>query len=191
MKPSKAIALLAGMDAAVLILAFSFRAAHSATHQTTYLTLYLTFLTTGYHFSMRLAVGEIITVLFRNRDFHYDSPWYQQHAFEAKLYKLLGVKKWKQQMITAKPEQFDIRQRTYQELQKNMTQAEVVHEIIMVMSFLPLCLIPQYGAAGVFIITSVLACLADSLFVMIQRCNRPRVLRLKQKEELKKEKNHV
>ena len=64
-----------------------------------------------------------------------------------------------------------------------MTQAEVVHEVIMVLSFAPLMLIPRYGAAVVFSVTSVLACLVDGLFVMIQRFNRPRVLRLKEKAE--------
>lgn len=191
MKQSKTIRFLVSLALLFLMLSMLFRVAYIRTAEKLFLSLYITFLTIGYHFLMRLAVGETVTLLYRNRDFHYDAPWYQQRPFEAKLYRFLGVKKWKLHLITAKPEQFDIRHRTYQELQKNMTQAEVVHEVIMVLSFVPLALIQWYGAAGVFLITSALACLADSLFVMIQRYNRPRVLRLKEKEEKRKIENHV
>ena len=62
-----------------------------------------------------------------------------------------------------------------------MAQAELAHRVIMVLSFVPLILIIPYGAAGVFITTSVLACLADMQFVIIERYNRPRVLRLIEK----------
>ena len=183
MKQSKAIRSLIVFDLLFLILALIFWFFYRRTTQGLFLSLYVTFLTIAYHLLMRLAVGEAVTLLYRNRDFHYDAPWFQQHSFEPALYRLLRVKKWKLHLITAKPEQFDIRRRSYQELQKNMTQAEVVHEIIMVLSFAPLILIHWYGAAGVFLITSILACMADGLFVIIQRYNRPRVLRLKGKEE--------
>lgn len=164
-------------------LAILFRIACAITAKEVYFSLSITFLTTAYHLLMRLAVGEAVTLLYRNREFPYDSPWFQQRSFEPRLYQWLGVKKWKLHLITAKPEQFDIHRLTYGELRKNMTQAEVVHEVIMVLSFAPLMLIPRYGAAVVFSVTSVLACLVDGLFVMIQRFNRPRVLRLKEKAE--------
>ncbi len=60
----------------------------------------------------------------------------------------------------------------------NMLQAELVHRIIMVLSFLPLLLIIPYGVPGIFIATSAAACLLDLIFVMIQRYNRPRIVRL-------------
>ena len=48
----------------------------------------------------------------------------------------------------------------------------------MGLSFVPLVLIIPYGVPAVFILTSVFACLIDLQFVMIQRYNRPRVIRL-------------
>ena len=182
MRQSKTIRFLILFDLLFVMLAVFFGMIHRVTNRSLYLSLYVTFLTIAYHLLMRLAVGEAVTLLYRNRDFQYDAPWFQQHSFEPALYRLLRVKKWKLHLITAKPEQFDIRRCSYQELQKNMTQAEVVHELIMVLSFVPLVLIHWYGAAGVFLTTSILACMADGLFVIIQRYNRPRVLRLKEKE---------
>lgn len=146
-----------------------------------FLSIYVTFLTVFYHFSMRILVGECVTLFFRNREFHYNAGWYQQHRWEEKLYHILQVKHWKGKVITAKPEQFDMKQRTYQELLHNMTQAEIVHEIIMILSFVPLLGIVPYGAPAVFIMTSIAACLIDGMFVIIQRYNRPRVLKLKER----------
>lgn len=163
----------------LLALTIFFRIIAVRTNSTVFFACYVTFLTVFYHFAMRIAAGEAITLIYRKREFNYDSSWYMEKPFERKLYKTLKVKKWKSEAITAKPYQFDIRNRTYDELLHNMTQAEVVHEIAMVLSFVPLLLIIPYGAPAVFIITSILSCMLDSCFVMIQRFNRPRLLKLK------------
>ena len=85
-------------------------------------------------------------------------------------------------MITAKPEQFDIRHISMEMLLHNVAQAELVHRIIMVLSFVPLILIIPYGVPLVFILTSVFACLIDLQFVMMQRYNRPRIIRLMERQ---------
>lgn len=59
-----------------------------------------------------------------------------------------------------------------------MCQAELVHETIVVLSFLPIAGGIRFGAYPVFIITTVLAAGYDLLFVMMQRYNRQRVLML-------------
>ncbi|WP_432651579.1 hypothetical protein [Huintestinicola sp.] len=146
-----------------------------------FFALFVTFLTVFYHFIMRLAVGEIITILYAKKEFRYEAKWYRQSRFEKFVYKKIDLKKHKRNAITAKPWQFDINERTYEELLHNMTQAEVVHEIIMVLSFVPILFSFRFGALAVFVITSVFACLIDMYFVMIQRFNRPRVLALKRK----------
>ena len=148
-----------------------------------YFSLYVTFLTTFYHFAMRILVGEGVTYFYKHREFHYASAWYRIHKGEIRLYRVLKVKNWKLKLITAKPEQFDVRKRTYQELLHNMTQAEIGHEIMMGLSFVPLLFIIPYGAPLVFVTTSVIACVMDFLFVMIQRYNRPRVLKIKERAE--------
>ena len=63
-----------------------------------------------------------------------------------------------------------------------MCGAEVVHEVILVLSFLPLLAAFPFGSFGVFLITSLLAALYDLSFVIMQRFNRPRILRFIDKE---------
>ena len=81
-------------------------------------------------------------------------------------------------MVTVRPEQFDLSVNSMDDLLHNMAQAELVHRIIMVLSFAPIILIIPYGAPMIFIVTSLLASLFDLQFVMIQRYNRPRVMRV-------------
>lgn len=151
-----------------------------------FFAMFVTFLTVFYHFIMRVAVGEIITLIYAKRDFRYNANRYRQSRFEKALYKKINLKKAKKNALTAKPWQFDINERTYDELLHNMTQAEVAHEIVMVLSFVPILFSLRFGALGVFVITSVFACLIDLYFVMIQRFNRPRVLALKRKMDKSK-----
>ena len=61
-------------------------------------------------------------------------------------------------------------------------QAEIVHEVITMLSFVPILFTVWLGAAGVFRTTSCLAALLDTVFVMVQRYNRPRLQRLIQKQ---------
>ena len=72
----------------------------------------------------------------------------------------------------------DLRENSMDELLHNVAQAELVHRIIMVLSFGPLLLIIPYGVPSVFIVTSIVAALIDLQFVIIQRYNRPRVIKL-------------
>jgi hypothetical protein len=68
--------------------------------------------------------------------------------------------------------------KSFDEIAQAMCQAEIVHEIIIPLSFIPLAVIPRFGSAAVFIITSILAACFDLLFVIIQRFNRPRILKI-------------
>lgn len=137
----------------------------------------ITALTVFYHFAMRLAVGEGITVLFKGREFPQDRLGFRMYSFEKGLYRRLKVKQWKLNVITAKPEQFEIGQVSPRELLHNVMQAELVHRCIMLLSFVPLLFIIPFGEPAVFIITSAAACLTDCVFVVIQRYNRPRVIK--------------
>lgn len=100
------------------------------------------------------------------------------YKFEPELYKRLKVKKWKKNIITAKPEQFDIGTNSMEAILHNIAQAELVHRIIMLLSFVALILIVPYGTPIIFIMTSIFACLIDLQFVIVQRYNRPRVIKL-------------
>ncbi len=141
-------------------------------------SIYISFLTTFYHIFMRFLVGEIVVIIFKNRSFNENSFIFRIHSYEPKLYKILKVKKWKTGVITAVPEQFDINKVGPKGLLHNMLQAELVHRIIMVLSFVPLLLIIPYGSPIIFILTSIIACFIDTTFVIIQRFNRPRIINL-------------
>ena len=59
----------------------------------------------------------------------------------------------------------------------------MVHEGIIVLSFAPILASLAFGATWVFVLTSVLAACYDMLFVVMQRYNRPRILRVMEKEK--------
>ena len=59
-----------------------------------------------------------------------------------------------------------------------MCQAELVHEVNAAVSFVPLLFSVWVGAFPIFLITSIIAAGFDLLFAVIQRYNRPRVMRL-------------
>ncbi|MBR1457594.1 MAG: hypothetical protein IJ594_10620 [Oscillospiraceae bacterium] len=143
-------------------------------------SLAITFGTISYHLVMRLLVGLAYNVCMKNRaDYH--KPWYRQKAFEPKLYETLRVKSWKGKMPTYAGDLFDPRRHSWDEIAQAMCQAELVHETIAVLSFLPLLAVRWFGSFWVFLITSVLSALLDLMFVAMQRYNRPRVVRLAEK----------
>ncbi len=140
-------------------------------------TVTITIGVTFYHFAMRLAVGTIVNSVMNNKA-DYTNAWFREKSFEDKLYRLIRVRKWKKHLPTYSPDTFDTNQKTVKEIVGATCQAEIVHEIIMVLSLLPIIFIPLLGGACALIITSVLAMLFDSLFVILQRYNRPKLIRI-------------
>lgn len=130
-----------------------------------------------YHIAMRLVVGMVVNVIMKNKANH-NNIWFREKRFESKLYKVLGVRKWKKRLPTYSPETFDFKQKKFEQIVGATCQAEIVHEIIMVFSLLPIIMIPFLGGAVAIIITSVLATLFDFLFVILQRYNRPKLIRV-------------
>ena len=150
------------------------------------LSLAITFGTISYHLVMRLLVGLAYNCCMKNRA-DYRKSWYQQKGFEPKLYEALQVKSWKGKMPTYESDLFDPRRHSWDEIAQAMCQAELVHETIAVLSFLPVLAVRWFGSFGVFLITSVLSALLDLMFVIMQRYNRPRVVRLAEKQNRIKE----
>ncbi len=147
------------------------------TDNSVFLTPAITFGTTLYHFAMRLFVGKIIP-----NNFNYHSFWFRQKRFEERLYRLLGVKKWKDKMPSYNPGSYMIKSTSPGELIAIMCRNEVIHEVIAVLSFVPIAFSSFFGAEAVFIITSILGCCLDLIFVIMQRYNRPRVVRIMQRQ---------
>ena len=137
----------------------------------------ITFGTIFYHLAIRLAVGLLIDAIYHNR-MDYTKKWFADKAFERRLYKIIQVKKWKKRLPTFNPQDFDLKSRPVTEIVQVTCQSEVVHEVNMILSFVPIVFTIWFGSVGVFVITSCAAFLLDSIFVIIQRYNRPRLIRL-------------
>ena len=141
-------------------------------------TVAITLGTCFYHFAMRLIVGLLcIDTIFHNK-MNYNRWWFRERKGEARFYKILHVQNWKKHLPTFKPEYFDIKKHSIEEIIQATCQAEVVHEIIMVLSFVPVIFTVWFGALLAFLITSCVAFCFDSIFVILQRYNRPRLIRL-------------
>ena len=133
--------------------------------------------TFSYHLLMRLFIGWVINQIMHNRANCYHR-WFQLRKFEITLYRILKIRKWKNKMPTYSPELFDASKHSHIQIAQAMCQAEIVHECIIVLSFLPILLSFFFGDFWIFLLTSIAAALFDSLFVMMQRYNRPRILKL-------------
>ena len=141
------------------------------------LSLAITFGTITYHFAMRLLTGLVFQLVMHNRA-DYRKKWFQVSQREMVLYDKLKVKQWKQKMPTYDAELFNPRIHTWDEIAQAMCQAELVHETIVVLSFLPIIEGIWFGAYSIFIVTSVLSAGFDMMFVMIQRYNRQRIMKI-------------
>ena len=150
--------------------------------------LAITFGTTGYHFVMRLLVGWIVPLLARER-LSPESFWFQSRSFEKKLYQRLRVRRWKGKMPTYDPREFSFTDNSPERIIRNSCSAELVHEVIALLSFAPMLVIPVFGEAAVFIITSILAALTDCVFVIMQRYNRPRLQQYLKRQGVSSTKN--
>lgn len=141
------------------------------------LTLTITFGVTFYHIAIRLLIGKIVDSIFHNQ-MNYNHRWFQAHRFEAPFYQKLKVKQWKNKIPTYSPASFSPKEHSWEEIVQASCQAEIVHEIIIVFCFLPLALIPIFDSIWAFLITSIISAMMDMPFVILQRYNRPRILRM-------------
>ena len=137
----------------------------------------ITFGTIFYHLATRLAVGYLIDARYHNR-MDYTKKWFTERAFERKLYKMIRVREWKKWFPTFNPQDFDLKNRSVTEIIQVTCQAEIVHEVNMILSFVPVIFSVWFGSLGVFLMTSCAAFCFDSIFVIMQRYNRPRMIRL-------------
>ena len=142
----------------------------------------ITFGTTAYHFIIRLMVGVGLNSVMQNKA-NYHKKWYQVSDIEMKLYQKLKVKKWKNKMPTFDMDAFDISKHSWDEIVQATCQSELVHEINIMFSFLPIAASVWFDSFWVFLITSTSGAMYDLLFVMMQRFNRTRILKIKRRSE--------
>ena len=178
MKQTKNLPLTLNIVTALLLAATAFFIyLHAAAHTDLSLTLAITFATTTYHFAIRLLTGFVFQHTMKNRA-DLTRSWYQLRPFEQKLYRTLRVKTWKNKLPTYYSDLFDPSLHTLPEIAGAMCQAELVHEVIIPLSLLPILASHWFHAFPVFLLTSLAASLFDLLLVITQRYNRDRILRI-------------
>ena len=155
---------------------------------TNYLVLLLGIITFTimYHFWVRIIMGNLSKLFKKN--IKYNQVFFKERSFEKGLYNFLRVKEWKGKALTYNPESFSLKEHSLKEIANTMTKSEVDHwinEVISLVSILFSFIWPNLFWA--FLISAIAAMIFDSQFIIIQRYNRPRVLKILEKEE-KKEK---
>lgn len=149
---------------------------------TLYFTLAVASATSTYHIAMRRWVGNFWNAVLHNHA-DYRRRWFRVSQREEHLYQTLQVRRWKNKMPTNDPDSFNPKTHSWEELAQTMCQSELVHETSVVLSFLPLALVPWIGGFPAFLITSLLAAAVDTLFVMMQRYNRGRIVHLLDRQQ--------
>ena len=142
-----------------------------------------------YHFWVRIIMGNV-SKLFK-KHINYTQWWFKEKSFEKGLYKLLRVKEWKGKALTYNPELFSLKEHSLEEIANTMVKSEIDHWINEAISLTTLLFIIPWGRTLAFVISAIIAMIFDSQFIIIQRYNRPRILRVLEKEEIHKIKSTI
>lgn len=134
-----------------------------------------------YHFWVRIIMGNV-SKLFK---VHYTQGWFQERKFEKSLYKLLRVKEWKGKALTYNPESFSLKECSLEEIAHTMTKSELDHWINVGIALSTILFAIPWGAFWIFLVTAIAAVLFDGQFIVIQRYNRPRVVRILERQKRK------
>ena len=127
-----------------------------------------------YHFWTRLIMGAIS----KYWNITYKHPFFKPLTFEKKLYKTLRVRQWRDKVLTFNPDEFLLSKRTLPQIANTMAKAEVDHWVNEIISLSAILFSLIWGAFPLFLITSFAAMLFDAQFIVVQRFNRPKVVRL-------------
>ena len=141
-----------------------------------FLWIGITAFTITYHFWGRIILGNI-SKLFK-KYINYNQWWFKEKWFEKNLYEILRVKKWKGKALTYNPEQFDLKTNSLDQIANTMVKSEIDHWINEVISISTMFFGLIWGETWIFVITALAAMIFDGQFIVIQRYNRPRVLKI-------------
>ena len=143
----------------------------------------ITAFTIMYHFWVRIIMGNV-SKLFK-KHINYKQWWFKERKFEKNFYKLIRVKNWKDKALTYNPESFSLKEHSLEEIVNTMAKSEVDHWINEVISISTLLFAIPWGAFWIFFITALAAMIFDSQFIIIQRYNRPRIIKILEIENKK------
>ena len=136
-----------------------------------------------YHLWLRIIMGNVTKLFKINKD-HF---WFKERIFEKGLYNVLKVKKWKGKALTYNPEAFSLKKHSLEEIADVMTKSEVDHWINEVISLTSILFSLLWGQYYIFLFTAIFAMIFDGQFIVIQRYNRPRILRIIELKNRQKE----
>lgn len=131
-----------------------------------------------YHFWVRILMGNVTKRFAIN----YRQWWFKERAFEKRLYKLLQVKRWKDKALTYDPQSFSLKDHSLEEIANTMSKSEVDHWINQLIALSTVLFSLWWGQFWIFFATALAACLFDAQFIAIQRYNRPRLVKLIQRQ---------
>ena len=143
----------------------------------------ITAFTIMYHFWVRIIMGNV-SKLFK-KHINYNQWWFKERSFEKGLYKMLRVKEWKGKALTYNPETFSLKENSLEQIANTMTKSEVDHWINEVISITTIFFSMIWGQFFIFFITALAAMIFDSQFIIIQRYNRPRIVKVLEREKRK------
>ena len=144
-----------------------------------------------YHFWVRIIMGNVSKLFKKN--INYNQWLFRERKFEKKLYDLLSVKDWKGKALTYNPESFSLKEHSLEEIANTMAKSEVDHWINEAISLSTLLFAIPWGAFWIFLVSAIVAMIFDSQFIIIQRYNRPRVVKIleREKKKIKKEESEL
>jgi len=146
----------------------------------------ITAFTIMYHFWVRIIMGNV-SKLFK-KHINYKQWWFKEKNFEKRIYEFLRVKQWKDKALTYNPESFSLKQHSLEEIANTMSKSEVDHWINEIIALSTLLFAIPWGNLWIFLISAVAAMIFDAQFIVIQRYNRPRIVKILEKEVLCKQK---
>lgn len=126
----------------------------------------------------------LLFLISRDKNF-LNSWWFKQKSWEKKFYDFIKVKKWKDSAFTYGKSLYSAKKFSKEKLILNITQSEIVHEVIFLLSFYPLKLAKYFGYFPLLIYLCVLCAVSNLPFIFIQRYNRPRILKSESLEKSK------
>ena len=142
----------------------------------------VTAFTIMYHLWVRIIMGNVSKIF--KKHINYNQWWFKEKTFEKKFYEFLKVKKWKRKALTYNPELFSLKDYSLQEIANTMCKSEVDHWINEVISLSTLLFACAWGEFWIFLITAIAAMIFDAQFIVIQRYNRPRIIKILEKRNL-------
>ncbi len=159
-------------DICSLVFGALFAVLYGIFHSGICFSLAVTFFATFYHITMRLVIGYAVNCIKAEK-----KPFKISEA-EMRFYKIIKLRSWKGKVPTYKKEMFSFEKNSYDEIYRNMRNAQMGHEIMVLLSFVPLLFSKALDGFAPFLITSVLAAMFDMQFVFVQRYNRARLSKI-------------